>query len=1035
MTKFQKGDKVINVNSNEQGVITLVLAGGRGRQLYKVKYGSEEKDTLESNIIPDTDIDDPFECCKRGLFSSYIDFSRINTTYKINNTSNNTISSLKASKTIFKPYQFKPLLKYLNSNNRRLLIADEVGLGKTIEAGHILLELSARKELKNALIICPKMLHIKWKTELKDKFNFNFKIFESKKDFANELSYGPIKGIVSYETIRSSIDDKDNEQNSVLQKIIEDKINFDIIICDEAHRMRNSNTQTFKGAEKIFKDNAKSIIFLTATPIMISEANLFNLLNLMDEKQFGNSSIFSSYLSVNKPFINAIIQLNNNVSFQTIKEDLSQAEIKIQFPNNVNITRVDQWYQSVPLYNKIIEDLSTKEDNNESRVQLQFDLSSMSTINNIFTRTRKRDVTTDWSQAVRVPKTVKVTLHSEEREQFDDVIEQYYQDYVYVDEYGEEKLLKGHSLGLIQKKRMVASSVFAYLNDAEDLNNGVDKFLKYQDAKFEELIKIINEVVVTNNKKLIVFALFRNTLKYLEIRLKKQNFNAAIIHGDIKDRNSVIENFRNNPDVNILLSSEVGSEGLDLQFCDALVNYDLPWNPMVVEQRIGRIDRFGQKSQVVNLYNLIVEDSIQEEIYDRLLDRIGIFRSSIGDLEAILEKDNGAITLKEELIRLEKKFYCTNLSKEEREKKIESIERAILREKRHLEEISTGLTDTITNDVYFKNEIERIQTNYRYITEKEILNYLNSIIEVHLSTCSIVKIDDNYFKFLIPQSDNKILINFLYKYIPVDNYDNELLFKEFIERIRGVSEFKFSLNQEIAFNDRSVIYINAYHPIILAARSYFDEYKNNNKAFQFGISINNFRDIDRIVKGDYLLAIYCFNYSKSWLNSFKEFELLVPILYNIDKDVFIKDSDISERFLGECQLFASINQTPLILDENIIDEYRFNLAEYINKVHIDFINDKKMRLDTSKSMEMQQTEEYYNNRINNIEERINDYEDKIKYTLDNKEKSNLIKILPATRGQLQSMIDDRDKALKTIKESKIISKEPKIVSISQIKVY
>ena len=123
------------------------------------------------------------------------------------------------------------------------------------------------------------------------------------------------------------------------------------------------------------------------------------------------------------------------------------------------------------------------------------------------------------------------------------------------------------------------------------------------------------------------------------------------------------------------------------------------------------------------------------------------------------------------------------------------------------------------------------------------------------------------------------------------------------------------------------------------------------------------------------------------------------------------------------------------MDDNIIDEYRFNLAEYINKVHIDFINDKKMRLDTSKSMEMQQTEEYYNNRINNIEERINDYEVKIKYTLDNKEKSNLIKILPATRGQLQSMIDDRDKALKTIGESTIISKEPKIVSISQIKVY
>ena len=165
----------------------------------------------------------------------------------------------------------------------------------------------------------------------------------------------------------------------------------------------------------------------------------------------------------------------------------------------------------------------------------------------------------------------------------------------------------------------------------------------------------------------------------------------------------------------MLLSSEVGSEGLDMQFCDALVNYDLPWNPMVVEQRIGRIDRFGQKSPIVNIYNLVVKDSIQEDIYTRLLDRIGIFRGCIGDLEAILDKDLdrreniGVRNIREWFSALEKELYCTEITREQRNEKIDAIERAIITEQKNVEAISEGLTDTLTNDIYFKNEIESIQ--------------------------------------------------------------------------------------------------------------------------------------------------------------------------------------------------------------------------------------------------------------------------------------------------------------------------------------
>ena len=182
MAQFSKGDKVIRISSKDKGIIVSIGPCGRGgRQLYKVSFSGVETDELEGNLMPDYNMNDPFERCRNRIYGSFTEFSKINTTFKIRNSNVNTISSLKASKTLFKAYQFKPLLKFLNSDNKRILIADEVGLGKTIEAGHIMLEQKARKEFRNALIICPISLQQKWKEELEDKFGLTFTIVESNK--------------------------------------------------------------------------------------------------------------------------------------------------------------------------------------------------------------------------------------------------------------------------------------------------------------------------------------------------------------------------------------------------------------------------------------------------------------------------------------------------------------------------------------------------------------------------------------------------------------------------------------------------------------------------------------------------------------------------------------------------------------------------------------------------------------------------------------------------------------------------------------
>ena len=219
MALFNIGDNVILLDRDVKGTVVKVAKPSRtGRQLYMVNLSTgNTEDVFEDDLKADFNERDPFERCKNGIYGSYAEYSKKNTTFKIMNSNNNsTISSLKASKTLFRAYQFKPLLKFLNSPNRRLLVADEVGLGKTIEAGHIMLELKARRELGNVLIVCPKSLQEKWKAELFEKFGLTFKIVESAKDLIADLDSksNTVRAIVNYEKMRMPKDKKKEKENN-----------------------------------------------------------------------------------------------------------------------------------------------------------------------------------------------------------------------------------------------------------------------------------------------------------------------------------------------------------------------------------------------------------------------------------------------------------------------------------------------------------------------------------------------------------------------------------------------------------------------------------------------------------------------------------------------------------------------------------------------------------------------------------------------------------------------------------------------------
>ena len=163
-----------------------------------------------------------------------------------------------------------------------------------------------------------------------------------------------------------------------------------------------------------------------------------------------------------------------------------------------------------------------------------------------------------------------------------------------------------------------------------------------RDTKFSELLNTFRLLDESEpDRKVLIFAYFKPTLYYLSARLTDAGYTNLVISGDFTDeeRQESIRRFREDHQLRILLSSEVGSEGLDFQFCHVMVNYDLPWNPMVVEQRIGRLDRIGQRSPKIIIFNFSVPGTIEDRIFTRLYQRIRIFEESIGDLEPILGEE------------------------------------------------------------------------------------------------------------------------------------------------------------------------------------------------------------------------------------------------------------------------------------------------------------------------------------------------------------------------------------------------------------
>ena len=572
------------------------------------------------------------------------------TATKLKDPLTDVIYSFESSRTLFRPYQFRPVLKMLNGTSNRLLIADEVGLGKTIEAGLIWSELEFRSPLETVLIVCPSVLKRKWQSEMKNRFDRDVKELSNLvlDEWIQSLEKGrPDKliAIASLEGLRTS---------KYLEKLRELSPQLDLVIVDEAHYLRNKGNRSNELGQYL-SEWAEAMIFLSATPLNLGTADLFNLLNLLDSTQFFDKATFEQQIEPNTHINNVAKRLSqldiNPRELIPILDKIKSSATGGSLTNRSDFSRLRELLQKDRLTRKDISDAKRH-------------LAELNTLASIFTRTRKSE--TPEKRAVREPISVHVEWTAQEREIYDGIRQ------FLVNRARTQGKIPGFQMQvpLRQASSCLPAVIELMKEDKYGLEEDDDYFLIDEestnedqpsiqelinifgripalksDSKYDAFVEGLRNARTHGTEQALIFSFFTRTILYLEHRLLKDGFKVKVMYGKTKpdERQRIMKQFRDG-EFELLLCSEVGSEGLDFEFCHLLVNYDLPWNPMRVEQRIGRLDRFGQKSDKIFILNMRIPGTIEDDIFMRLFDRIGVFEDSIGELEPILREDLRNIT-------------------------------------------------------------------------------------------------------------------------------------------------------------------------------------------------------------------------------------------------------------------------------------------------------------------------------------------------------------------------------------------------------
>ena len=649
---------------------------------------------------------------------------------------------------------------------------------------------------------------------------------------------------------------------------------FDLIIVDEAHHLKNPETNRHK-IVRIFSKNVKAMVMLTATPIQLQTADLYNLLTLLLPDFFfgADRKIFAAKLTLNERINLAVKYLTegNFESFRTVLNELTQ---KRTFKNQLD--RIGD-FDSVIEESKSINRSSKKIDiRNLARRIYNFNI-----LNTYVNRTLRKDVLLNFPD--RVIETCEYEYTEQELALYNSILNSC-----------REKSEKSRSaFGLIMPERRAASSLIAmslsfqkddwrsqieeYCNNYEnedDSEGRLDEDSRAEygepktagiskvtiDSKLNKLLEVISAIFnnnqVVSDKKIIIFCAFRATVLYLERVLGKKYPECFIdtitgddsIKGDdvIPERDNIRKNFAKNDKPAILICTEVAGEGLDFQFCHHIVNYDMPWNPSKLEQRVGRIDRIGQKAQKISVVNLVNSTTIEDRIMSRLFQRVKLFNSTIGPLGDILskyQKEFKASVLSPNRTKEEKEKYEQKILENIEDKK---LEQKVFEEK---EMVIVGAMEKFHNEnrpkpQYFSaQEIKRL---WEFILGK--LNIKENIINTEDK-------EKDIYSFLI-SSDLKLLLNAMIESSLFDSFNSKK--KTFYINLvsnhsKNNQPLYYTFDQETALDNLNIEHFTLTHPFIQGGiQNVIESFRVIKRTLYCAIKSEN------INPGCYIISIYRF---------------------------------------------------------------------------------------------------------------------------------------------------------------------------------
>jgi len=232
---------------------------------------------------------------------------------------------------------------------------------------------------------------------------------------------------------------------------------------------------------------------------------------------------------------------------------------------------------------------------------------------------------------------------------------------------------------------------------------------------------------------LVLFSTFRETLNYLSERLSDDGITGIVMHGAVKQpKEQILDSFRTDPEIRVLLSSEVGSEGIDLQFCHVLVNYDLPWNPMRVEQRIGRLDRLGQEATIILIWNMFFANTIDARIYARLYEKLDLCRRALGDFEAVLG---------DEVRKLTNDLLSGHLTDKQQDARIDQTAQALANLAQEEHNLENEASHLVAYGDYILNEVRAARELNRWIDGDDLRAYVTDFFQVHYPGCAFRQLE------------------------------------------------------------------------------------------------------------------------------------------------------------------------------------------------------------------------------------------------------------------------------------------------------